>query len=221
MSKEPIDRATPTIPGPDETVPQKIALVRRLVPAMEKSEDWPDALDVQKAAADWTAENEALAANQDLIRDLLIQLHSARTSQGPILRRWLAKKHALVAAVDTYCDGSKDKVASLCCDVATRTARPLATVPEGLHGVRSKVVGRATAQWTTHRGEHNTFVVQYAANRDDPSTYSPTLTWTKGTFTLDGQTPGAMLDFRVAAVDARLPGGQTAWTSWVAVRVSA
>jgi hypothetical protein len=104
-------------------------------------------------------------------------------------------------------------------DVAKRSETPLETVPENLRGIRGEP-GTATAKWKTHSGNRG-FMLQHAAEVANAATHSTPAYVSAGSFVLDGQTPGATIFFRVAACDPRLPGGQTAYTPWVPVMVSA
>jgi hypothetical protein len=221
MAKRPVDRARPTITDPDETVEEKIALTRKHHASMVQSEEWPSAPGVQEAAAVWSDETDRLEANRAKINRLLRKLKAARVREATILRRWMDKKQGVLVAVQNHCDGSKDRVRRFGFDVVMYGPRPLRSVPEGLHAKRSKIPGAAAVQWTTHRGEHNHFLVQHATGPDDPATYSEPVMVTKGTFVLEGQTPGQTIYFRVAAVEPKLPLHHTDYTGWVPVIVSA
>jgi hypothetical protein len=103
--------------------------------------------------------------------------------------------------------------------VSQRRAAPAPVVPEGLKGRRSKKVGVATVVWKAQPGSAG-YLVQYASNPADAATYAAPVVSAKVTFELTGQTPGAMLSFRVAAVDPSSPQRQTEYTPWITVRVS-
>jgi hypothetical protein len=221
MAKLPFDNARPTTTDPEETVAEKIALARKHLGGMKGSPEWAAAADVQTSATSWSDETDALEAIDGKIQRLLARLAAARRQEAVVVRDWRAAKLHVLASVNVRCAGSKDRVQGFGYDVALYEHQPPRGVPQGLHGKRSKKPGVATASWTTHRGEHNLFVVQYATDLADPTTYSAPISWTRGTYVLEGQTPGQTIYFRVAVVEPKLPLHQTAYTDWVPVMVSA
>lgn len=218
--KKTVNLALATLAGPSRTtIPEMVSLAHAQITAIYNSPDIGVATEVKASADAWAIENDNLEAIHKNVQDLINQLALARASEAGALRRWKARKRGTVAAVTTFCDGSKDQILSFNFAVAGRTPYPLATVVQGLQGKRSNTVNTATVVWKTTRGNQG-FMVQYATDAADPATYSAPISSSKGTFVLTGQTPGATLYFRVLALDARLPTGQTDYTPWVAVTVS-
>ncbi|WP_044250087.1 hypothetical protein [Chondromyces apiculatus] len=219
MSKKVIDRAVPVLTEPSDTAAARIAAGAVHITALQGSPDWAASPEVQAATSAWLAENESLATVTSTIADLENQLAIARATQRTQLRRWDAHKRAVLSAVETACDGSKDKVQRFGMGVATRTAAPTAVTPEDLRAKRSTTPGVASAVWATRRGHHG-FLVQHATNPEDPATFSAPLMSARGKFDLAGQRPGTTVYCRVLALDPDLPNGQTDYTSWVAMTVS-
>src|SRR5262249_25863626 len=149
---------------PCETIPEKISCARTHIGAMEKSDEWPLAPRVQQRAAEWGQINDELEAQHQRIADLEKQLDAARTHEAVLARRWRTRATGVLTAVGDHCDGNADKVRNLGCGVRTWTPRPAAGVPEGLQSKRSKVPRTAEVTWTTKRGDHKTYHVQYATN---------------------------------------------------------
>lgn len=213
------DRAVPRITLPLTTPAERIFAAYTHITALRNSPEWAAAAEVQSAATAWSTETDNLDASTVSIADLESKLATARTSHLAVLRRWEVRKRATLNAVNAYCDGSKDRVQQFGLSVLTRAAPSAATVPEGLRGKRSKMIGTATVVWTTRRGNHG-FMVQYATDPTIAATFSAPVVSLKGKFELTGQTPGATISFRVLALDPSVPTRQTEYTPWVAVRVS-
>lgn len=221
MKTKVIDKAVAQITEPTRTAEDMVTSGTKVLGGIKASPSYqdPNAKEIQAAADAWQTENDNLDAINKQVGQCENELAQARTLQAAAMRRWMGRARGCVSAVNVFCDGSKDLVQSFALEVANRTETPLETVPENVRGVRSKVVGTATVKWNTHANNHG-YMVQYATNLADQATFSAPVHWTKGTYELPGQTPGATLYFRVAALDARLPGGQTAYSAWVPVMVS-
>jgi hypothetical protein len=219
MRRKIADRAVPCLTEPSKTPVEKVAAAHIHIAALKNSPDWAASTEVQAATAAWSTETDNLAACNATIADLETKLATARTNQLALLRRWDVRRRGVLNAVNATCDGSKDMVQGFGLGVLGRTPPPLAVVPAGLRGKRSKTVGTATAAWNTQRGNHG-FLVQYTTNPANPEAFSAPIASSKGKFELTGQTPGATIYFRVLALDPSLPTGQTDYTSWVAVTVS-
>jgi hypothetical protein len=212
--------ATPTLVEPCETVAEKISCARTHIGAMKKSDEWASAPRVQARAAEWGQVNDELDVQHQRVADLEKELEAARNQEAILARRWATGARGTLTAVDGHCDGNADKVRSFGCGVRTWTPREPEGVPEGLQAKRSKISRTAEVTWTTKRGEHRTFEVQYATDPEDPATYSKPKVVSGGTFALGDRTPGETLHFRVRAIDAKLPTGYSAWTAWVPAMVS-
>ena len=219
MNNKIADHAVPRITLPLTTPAERVFAANTHIAAFKNSPGWAEAVEVQAATATWSTETDNLDASHNSIAELESRLAAARTNHLAVLRRWEVRRRGALNAVNAYCDGSKDRVQGFGLGVLTRTAPSETTVPEGLRGRRSKVIGVATVVWTTRRGNHG-FMVQHATDPTDAATFSAPIMSSRGTFELTGQTPGATIHVRVLALDPSLPTGQTEYTPWVAVRVS-
>jgi hypothetical protein len=220
IMKKVADLAVPILTEGSETPTDKVSAAIVHITAIKSSPEWATAPEVQTATAAWETVNTKLDENNTLIADLESQLKKARTSQLAEVRRWEVRKRGLLTAVNAVCDGSKDRVNAFGLGVQQRTSQPQAGVPEGLRARRSKTVGKATAVWNSRPG-HYGFMVQYATNPADAATYSPPIVVSRAKFELARQVPGSKVYVRVLALDPSLPTGQTEFTSWVAVTVTA
>jgi hypothetical protein len=214
-----VDRARACITDRLRTPADKVAAGSTHIAAIEASPSYATATAIQTATAAWKTENTTLTTVTQDIADLESKLDVLRASQLSSVRRWDLCKLSALSAVNSFCDGSKDRVLSFGMSVQQRTPAPKPVVPEGLKGRRSKKVGVATVVWKAQAGSAG-FLVQYASNPADAATYAAPAVSPKVTFELTGQTPGAMISFRVAAVDPSSPQRQTEYTPWLAVRVS-
>jgi hypothetical protein len=104
-------------------------------------------------------------------------------------------------------------------DVVERQAKPNATVPANLRPMKGKTPTVASVRWDPTDGAHG-YMLQHATNTADPTTYVAPFSLTAARYHLGGQTSGTTVYFRVAALDADLPGSQTGFTAWVAVVVT-
>ena len=160
-----------------------------------------------------------LPGRQIMLADAEIVLSTARTARAGAMRDCRARATGCLNAITVQAAGSEQAIKDLSMDVAQRLESPLETTPQGLVSTKSKISAAAGWSWKTHKGNHG-FMVQYGSDPNQPATYSTPTHCTKGQFHATGQTPGATLHLRVAALDARLPGGQTAWSTWIASVVS-
>jgi hypothetical protein len=218
--KKNADLAVPILTQSAGSATEMVSAANTHIVTIKLSPDWATATDVQTATTAWETENTRLDEQNQLVAELENKLKTARSNQRALMRRWDVRKRGLLSAVDAACNGSKDKVQAFGFGVQQRTALPLAEVPEGLRGRRSKRVGTATAVWNAPRG-HQGFIVQYATDLTNPATYSPLIMVSRGKFEVTGQTPGSKVYFRVLALEPSLPTGQTEFTPWVEVMVSA
>jgi hypothetical protein len=60
------------------------------------------------------------------------------------------------------------------------------------------------------------FMVQWATDTADATTYSATIPCHAASYTLPGQASGATLHFRIAAIDPSQATHMSAWGAWVA-----
>jgi hypothetical protein len=218
MPTKKADRATAVAPNEMLTKQEKINGGRALIAAMKKSTDWSNAADAQKTALDWEALINQWEANGQQIKDTRTLLDKLEGNELVLARRWDTKRRATGGAVTDFADGSRDTVHGFGWRVLGHDALPLAELPTNLRDKHSKVYGTAIATWDSSHGKYD-FQVQHTINTADPSTFSGPMTSSKATFKLPAQTRGTTIYFRVRALDARLPGGATDWTSWVGVQV--
>jgi hypothetical protein len=217
-----IDRAIARFNEPMDTTAEKITGAGVHIAAIMASSSWslPTAKDLQAATQFWATETANLQAGEKLIASLEVQLATARSDQLANLRRWGLRRQGMLGAINVFCDGSKDTMKTLGVDVATPAPHVDADVPVDLKSFHSEKTGVVGVRWYGTPPCRSGFMVQHAANPADPTTYSASIPCSKRSFQLTGQTPAATIYFRVLAVDPTLPGGQTAWTAWVAAVVS-
>ena len=219
--KVPVDQATPKIgPPPKDTAEALVTDGLATVTRVLASPNIGSAGGVSAAANAWNADLLALQknnTNKSNARDLLA---TAITNEPPLVRAVHAGKRGLVSAIDTFSKGSKDMVQSFTVDVEQRTPRPEATVPVDLRPMKTTKSATARARWAPTPGADG-YMLQHATNTADATTYAAPFRVAVAHYDLVGQTPGTTIYFRVAAVDSRLPGGQTAFTAWVGVFVPA
>jgi len=210
------DHASPRITEPMDTPERKAKTALALISSIKANIDYAKATEVETATDAFETEAKNLVdANADVTATSLAA-SKAVGRQLVALRRFEARKRGLLTAVDLRCDGSKDAVTAYGFGVVERHETPIAVVPEGLHRMKSKLAGVAGAAWDPQSGAQG-FMVQYATDVNDPATYSTPKANSKASFKLTGLAPGATVYFRVYAVDARLPTGQTDFTPWLKV----
>lgn len=211
---------TPDLTGPTGTIEEKNTTWTAVYAAMQASAEWAQATDVHQPAADLSAVLAKLFTNHTELGDLLAKVETKRTNEGTFLQLFEDQLAVTQSAVRKYCSGSKAKCQALGWTPRGRKARPAAPVPFDLKGVRSKTGGTATLVWKCDGYRHD-YQVQYCTDIASQATYSQARTVSRRRFQIAGQTPGATLHMRVLTLDAKLPTGQTDWSSWVAVTVSA
>jgi hypothetical protein len=214
-----VNYATPVVTEVTTTTAEKVAATTTQYNAMKASPDWAAATDVQKAAGVWLQASTDLAANTVTVEALVKQLAAARAQEQILLRRWSAAHRGCISAVNTFCDGSKDKIQGFGFGVFARTARIPAGIPTQVEGKKSKVQGLAVVAWVSD-GRRHEYQVQHCTNTADPTTFSAPVTVSKRTFKLAGQVQGATLHFRVLTLEPKLATGQTDWSAWVPVIVN-
>jgi len=192
------------------------------IAAIMASSSWglPAAAEVQTATQSWATETANITAGEALIAKLEKQLETARSDQLAILRRWGLRRQGVLNAINVFCDGSKDVMKTFGVAVATDAPHVEPGVPVDVQPIKSRKTGLAGVTWYGTPENRSGFQVQHATNTADPTTYSTPIACSKRSFYLSGQLPAATIYFRVLAVDPLLPGGQTAWSPWVAAVVS-
>lgn len=201
------------------TPADRVAAGTTHITAIKASPSYAAATGVRTATATWSAENDTLATLSQDIADLESKIAVLRAKELTSMRRWDVFRLDAISAINVFCNGSKDQVLSFGMRVFQRTPTPKPIVPEGLQGRRSKRSGVASVVWKFQLCRTG-FMVQYATDPANPATYSAPIVSRKVTFELTEQTPGAILSFRVAAIDSSSPLRQTEYTPWVAVMVS-
>ena len=222
MKSTAVDHATARFAEPMETPAEKVTGAGTCIAAIKLSPSWglPAAAALQTAVGFWATETTNVGTGETLIAALEKQLEAARTSQLANLRRWGMRRLGVLNALNVLCDGSKDMMTTFGVGVAEVAAHVDAAVPVDLKSTKSKKTGIAGVSWYGTPKNRAGFMVQHATSATDPTTYSAPIPCTKRSFQLPGQTPAATIYFRVLAQDPALPGGQTAWTAWVAAVVS-
>jgi hypothetical protein len=175
--------------------------------------------DVASTVAQWEAANTELATANQKVVDADAAAAAARTARAVAMHAWRGRARGCLNAVTVEAAGSEQAIKTYVLDVEERLESPLETTPTGVTAVKSTITGVAGWTWETHKGNHG-YSFQYATDPNNAATYTTPQHCTKGKLTLTGQTPAVVLHGRVAALDSRLPGGQTAWSGWVAVPVS-
>ena len=221
MSKRvPVDRATPRITGGRSKPTKMVDSANKSIAAILGSSNISKAGGVASAANDWSDANTALDTNNQNKAKGHALLEAAILAEPPLVRRWYDRTVAVETAIRLFADGSKEVAQSFEVPVAQKTTTPEATVPQNLRPMKVKKPSNASGRWDKVPGATG-YLLQHASNPNDPSTYSAPINCTGVMYHLPGQTVGTTVYFRVLAIDKRLPGGQTAYTAWVAVLVAA
>jgi hypothetical protein len=219
MSKPKVDHATPQIPETSQSAEKLFEDGTRIVTNVTASSALAGAPDVQTALKALGAANTALGTNNVAKAAGRLQLETAVTAEGPLVRRWGIRKRALVSAIEIAGDGSTELVAAFNVAVEQREPRPDAVVPVNLRPMKVARSTYASVRWDPTDGATG-YMLQHATNPADATTYSPQIHVSAAKYRLAG-TPGTTVYFRVLALDASLPLGQTAFTAWVAAIVAA
>jgi hypothetical protein len=210
----------PDLTGPTATIDEKNSTWTAVYAAMQASPEWALATDVHQPAADLNKAVTDLYVNHTALAGLVAQVETKRTNEGVLLQLFEDQLAVTQSAMRKYCAGSKVVCQALGWTPRGRKVRPGAIVPIDLKGVRSKLVGTATLVWTCDGYRHE-YQVQYCTDIASVATYSAPRTVSRRRFQIAGQTPGAILHMRVLTLDSKLPAGQTDWSPWAAVTVSA
>jgi hypothetical protein len=214
------DRCTPVLLQAHRTVEEKISCTTVHYTALTKSSEWAaakDTLDVPTAA--WLKTANDMGTAQKELDDLLKAVAAKRVALDTLVQTWAAQTTQCLGAVKEYCSGSQTKCKNMGFGTAGRVSRPSAPLPVNLVAHHNKVAGIAELEWKCD-GRRHQYMVQHATNPADASTYAAPVVVSRMRFKLPGQTPGAVLHFRVQVLDPKLPEGHSDWTAWVPVTVS-
>jgi hypothetical protein len=215
-----VDRATARVgetkSTPEEMVTQGTAAAGRVL----ASQNIGSASDVKATATAWNASLILLQTNNTNKAKARADLDLALSNEPSLVRDCNLNKRQMLAAIDVFSKGSKDTVKSFNVEVEARQTRPEATVPANLRAMKVVMPTHARVRWDPTLGAEG-YMVQHATNTADPSTYAAPVRTTGARYDLGGQTAGTTVYFRVAALDTALPGGQTAFSAWVAVVITA
>lgn len=217
-SSKQTDRATAQITDAYVTPEQKLAVGDKYIAAVKASKELKKAPAVETAAEAWEVANEALRGNQKSQADKRAELTQLEVDEGPLVRRWNARRRGLLAAVEAYSDGSKDLVNAFGLASEARARVPVATVPQDLRPKKNRKPNEAAVIWMPTPGAEG-YLVQVASDPKDPATYSAEMACSQSKFGVPNQALGTIVHFRVLALDPELPNGKSAYTDWVAVVV--
>jgi hypothetical protein len=209
------NHATATFRKSYGTDAEKIDACTDQTTAMAASPDWANAADLQKSAAAWTATTAAMKTTITSIDGLRAQVAQLIVTLNTQRGTWIANRKATISALSLYCNGSAKMIEGFGADVFTHTVGGTILVPSGLSTMPGVNAGTVDFMFDDTVNRYG-FVVQFATNIADPTTYSPQIPCHQGFFSLDGQTSGATLQFRAAAVDPTQRFHMTGWSPWVA-----
>jgi hypothetical protein len=216
------DNARATMKGLTRTPEEMVATGTDAIDSLTASPQLAGAGGVKTALALFVTENGNLDAQNKKITKLHQDLTRAEADRVTTVRRWGLRRAGVLHEVNVECDGSKEKVQSFNLPVIVfGTKTQLTTVvPENVHQAKSKKPTTPVVAWNANKRHHG-YMVEYATDPANPATYSKPAMVKRARFALVGQTLGAVLHFRVLALDPALPLGQTDYSAWVAVTVGA
>jgi hypothetical protein len=208
-----VDRAVPTLGQPKRRFSEKVDVTHSLSATMKQSPSWVQAVSVQPALAELESNANDMAASLAAIKGFEEQLQLAKAallSQG---RKWQSSLTHLMSTVQVFADGSVEVVKGFGLEVRSHAVSlgPVAA-PANLVVSTGKKAGNVQAQWS--KTGNNGYVVQHATDPASPATFSAPQAWTKRKITLGGLPSGAIVYFRVAAIDPREASGQSPWAAW-------
>ena len=216
MDSNKVERAVAKMSDPISTPEELIAASEKHIPAIKANTAISS--EVTTAADQWNTSHLAYVASNKKVVDADVAAAKARTERATAERDLLGRARGCLLAITVDAAGSEAAIKAYGVDVAERLGSPLETTPTGLIGVKTLTTGLAGWKWKTHKRNHG-FMVQWATDPTNAATHSAQIHCTKGRFSITAQTPGATLYLRVAALDSRLLGGQTAYSAWVSVPV--
>ncbi len=221
MSDTKVDRATPQIVEKGKSAEDLVSSGTTIINDITSSVGYAaGAPDVQAKLAVFTTANTNLGSNNKSKAAGKLQFDTAVVAEGPLVRRWGIAKRALVSAIEVVGDGSAQVVQGFNVGVEVRQEKSEATVPVNLRPMKARVPDTASVRWDPTDGAKG-YMLQHATNPADATTYSGQIHVSAAKYKLGGQVPGTTIYFRVLALDASLPNGQTAYTAWLAVMVPA
>jgi hypothetical protein len=208
-----VDRAVPTLRTPKRRNADKVAVTTSLSATMKASPGWVQAVSVQPALAELESHAHDIATSLATIQGLEQQLTLAKAAMLSQGRKWQTSYEHLLSTVEVYADGSVEVVKGFGLEVRSTSATlgPVA-VPANLVLSTGKKTGEVKAQWS--KTGHVGYVVQQATDPANPATFAAPHAWTKTKYTLGGLPSGAIVYFRVAAIDPSSSSGQSPWTAW-------
>ena len=209
--------ATATFRKPYVTDAEKIVACADQTTAMAAAPAWgtPAAADLQKAAAAWTTTSSSIKTTGGTIDGLRAQIALQVVTLTTLRATWLANRKATISALSLLCNGSATMIQSFGADVFAHTLGGAILVPGGLSTMPGLNAGTIDFMFDDTVNRYG-FVIQFATNTADATTYSPQIPCHEGFFSLDGQTSAATLHFRAAAVDPTQKFHMTDWSPWVA-----
>jgi hypothetical protein len=207
--------ATATFRKPYATDDDKITACTDQTTAMTASPDWANASDLQKASAAWVATTTSMKTTSASIDGLRAQIAQLVVQLNTLRGTWIGNRKATISALSLYCNGSAKMIEGFGADIFTHTVGGAILVPGGLSTMPGLNAGTVDFMFDDTVNRYG-FVVQFATNTADPTTFSPQIPCHQGFFSLDGQTSGATIQFRAAAVDPTQRFHMTAWSPWVA-----
>jgi hypothetical protein len=215
-----VDRATPQIVDTSEMPEQLVITGNEAIGNIKASAGLAGAPAVQVVVTAWATANTNLDANNKAKAAARLALDTALANEGPLVRRWGISKRAVISAIEVVGDGSAEVVQSFNVAVEQRQAHPEASVPANLRAMKVHKTNVASVRWDPSPGATG-YMLQHATSPSDATTYAPLIYVKDSKYHYGGQVPGTTIYFRVLALDASLPTGQTTFSAWVGVIVSA
>jgi hypothetical protein len=207
-------RVKPSLGKPRGTSAEMAATTVSTVAAMKASPDWAAATDVQTAVARWSSSASDVAANAAVIAQLKDQLAVAVAHQQTLENTWSVCTAQVLTSVDAYCANSPVKIQGFGLVAVSKTVRGLLGAPSNVGTLPGPLPGEVRCEWDRGLADHG-FVLQHATDTGNPATYSPSIPCTKVKYTLAASPSGAVVHFRVAAIDPHAATGQSPWSGWV------
>ena len=215
---KPVDRAIPVIRKTKNTDLAKVAITRQHTTTMRAAPLWSTSPQLQSAAAAWSAVADAIEQNAVAILDLRQKLAVLEAKQRTNRQSWRTTSKQMLGAAAVACEGSPDLVHSLGFEVYVHNAPAPQDAPVGLATRAQAASGEAAFGW--QRGmARNGWVVQHAADPEDPATVSPPIPCTKTTYKVKGAPSHSLVHLRVAAIDPTSDAGMGPWCAWVVCTV--
>jgi len=209
------DRARPTIRTATRTDAQKVSVARNVTTSAKQAPGWVTATDLQAATKVWNKAADDMEANASVISGLRLQLSAAETKQIVLRRAWRAGKRQVLGTADVLCAGSADDVKAYGFEVLTHAPGAPIAPPDTVNTEPGKAPYAVKVTWPKGSGRHG-FVLQAATDVSNTATYSAPIPVTGTKYTYKGSISGAVVHFRVAAIDPSEEAGLTAYSAWVA-----